>query len=78
MAYKLQLPTTSSIHPIFHLSLLKRHKGNLPTASASLPPDDNLMHTPESVLDHRFKTKQNRVVKQLLIKWAGWPAELAT
>ena len=32
----------------------------------------------ELVLDRRLKTKNNRVVSQLLIKWSGLPLDLAT
>jgi hypothetical protein len=57
VAYKLKLPATSSVHPMFHISLLKKVIGNLPSASPSLPPDTTSMQEPESVLGHRLKTK---------------------
>lgn len=77
MAYKLKLPESSSVHPIFHVSLLKKVKGPIPSTSPVLPPGDESMQTPELVLDRRLKNKNNRVVSQLLV-WMGWPVELAT
>lgn len=77
VAYKLKLPATSSVHPVFHISLLKKVIGNLPSASPSLPPDTTDAGAREcpwsSVEDQRRCT-----MSQLLIKWAGWPSELAT
>jgi hypothetical protein len=79
VAYKLKLPSTSSVHLVFHVSLLKKAIGNLPLVSSSLPPDDRVpMQVPETVLDRRLKNKGRQAVYQLLIKWKGWPPELAT
>ena len=78
MAYKLQLPEGSSVHPVFHVSLLKLFRGNLPTISTPLPSDNMSVQVPELVLDRCLQRKNNRVVVQLLIKWHGWPLELAT
>ena len=78
MAYKLKLPVHNSVHPVFHVSLLKKAIGNTTPVSSALPPDTTSMQEPECILDRRLKNKGRRTISQLLIQWAGWPPELAT
>lgn len=78
VAYRLKLPPTSSVHPVFHVSLLKKALGNIPPVTSSLPPDTPLLQEPELVLDRRLTGKGRRAVHQLLVKWVGCPPELAT
>lgn len=77
VAYKLGLPVSSSIHPVFHVSQLKLavapHK-----VIPSLPHEFDWPRFPESVLQHREVLKGDNQVKQVLIKWSGWPKEMAT
>lgn len=78
VAYKLKMPTESSIHPVFHVSLLKKVSGNPPPQVTPFPQNVETVQVPEMVLDRRWKTKNNRVIPQLLIKWSHLPLELAT
>ncbi|XP_019459958.1 PREDICTED: DNA gyrase subunit A, chloroplastic/mitochondrial-like [Lupinus angustifolius] len=73
VAYKLVLPAQSQVHPVFHVSLLK--KALKPHQQPqSLPPMLNeeweLVVTPEDVLDSR-EDKQGNV--EVLVKWKDLP-----
>ena len=57
VAYKLKLPPGSSVHLVFHVSLLKPMEGQLPKVSPSLPPGDHVLKVPESILDRRMQVK---------------------
>ncbi|XP_077249350.1 uncharacterized protein LOC143888840 [Tasmannia lanceolata] len=81
VAYKLALPPTSRIHPVFHVSCLKKQLGPSVPLHSELPPltDDGYLHPePEEVLDRRMIKTKNQAVTELLIKWRGLPHEDAT
>lgn len=55
VAYKLELPADAKIHPIFHVSLLKKHVGNAAVQS-QLPlmnDNDTFIKEPIAILDRR-------------------------
>jgi len=78
VAYKLELPPMSSIHPVFHVSLLKPASSAVLAVSARLLDLDNNMQVPERVLQSRLHQRGSHSVKQLLIKWSGLDDDLAT
>ncbi|WOH02793.1 hypothetical protein DCAR_0522183 [Daucus carota subsp. sativus] len=72
VAYKLRLPDHCRIHPVFHVSLLKKYIGQTPVSSGTLPEydqEDVMILTPEKVLQRRQVSKGNQTVVQWLIKW---------
>lgn len=78
VAYKLKLPATSSIHNVFHVSLLKPVKGTGPVPFTPLPTDDIPVQVPDMVLDRGAVTRNNRLYHELLVKWRDLPPPLAT
>lgn len=57
VAYRLNLPLTSKIHPVFHYSLLKLHQGPLTHVINPLPPDVHDNHPlvePLAILDGKW------------------------
>ncbi|XP_038997360.1 uncharacterized protein LOC120122251 [Hibiscus syriacus] len=80
VAYKLDLPANLKIHPIFHVSLLKKKVGKKGLISIDPPEvasNGQLKIYPAVVLDQRVITRQNRAVIQLFIQWTNMrPTEL--
>ncbi|GAU25040.1 hypothetical protein TSUD_155140 [Trifolium subterraneum] len=80
VAYKLKLPEGSRVHPVFHVSLLKKAVGNY-HEDKELPDlleEQIEIYDPEAVLTIRKVKQQGEEVKQLLIHWKGKTVEEAT
>jgi len=78
VAYKLDLPAHSAIHPVFHVSQLKCAVGTSHQVIPILPTDFALHLAPEKILQTRSSTRGDKQVSQVLVKWNNLPPELAT
>lgn len=81
VAYKLKLPEGSRVHPVFHVSLLKKAVGNYQEEEAlptQLEGEDYDSVEPEAILATRLVKQHGEEVQQLLIQWKGKPTEEAT
>ncbi|KAA8529666.1 hypothetical protein F0562_034234 [Nyssa sinensis] len=81
VAYRLELPENSKIHPTFHVSCLKQHLGQRNIHSSTLPPiapDGSCKPEPEEILQRRLIRKGNKAEVEVLVKWKGLPVEEAS
>ncbi|XP_035836073.1 uncharacterized protein LOC118484192 [Helianthus annuus] len=78
VAYKLELPSGSKVHPVFHVSLLKPSYGNVsgnPGDLSSFGQDVELSYLPEYVVNNRLGANGEN---EILVKWSQLPIEEAT
>jgi len=81
VAYRLQLPSSAKIHPVFNVSLLRPYVGSPPSALGLVPDIDELgllAAEPVAVLARKLGKRGNHAVVYLLIQWSNRPKEEAT
>ncbi|VAI09232.1 unnamed protein product [Triticum turgidum subsp. durum] len=78
VAYRLLLPPGSRIHPVIHVSQLKKALGEQYKVEAELPPASAALAVPVKVLQRRFRQEGHSAVPQGLIQWSGQSEDLAT
>ena len=83
VAYKLELPETSRVHPVFHVSRLRKrlyNEDNVVDLGILVEYTEPPMqpHEPERVLDfHELRTRHH-VCRQVLVNWKDHPDEGST
>ena len=81
MAYKLELPPYSRVHPVFHVSFLKKVIGDKLPVQTILPELDEegkIILEPEALMETRTRQLRNRSILEYLIKWKNLPIEDST
>lgn len=71
VAYKLDLPASASIHPVFHVSQLKKALPSTHQVSPSIPTISDSRQFPEQILAKKMLSQGFSSVQQVLIKWSG-------
>jgi hypothetical protein len=80
-AHKLDLPDSSQVHPVFHVSQLKPYTAQYTPVFNTLPVVPHLDVAelePEVILERRLVKKGNAAITQVLVKWSQLPTEMAT
>jgi hypothetical protein len=72
VAYQLALPSHSKLHPVFHVSCLKKVIGakcQIQTNLPELAEKGSIWLQPEAVLDQRERRLHQRTIKEVLVQW---------
>lgn len=78
VAYRLKLPPSSMIHPVFHVSQLKKVVREDRPVESHLPLEPLAYQAPEQVLARRWCRQGATPFSQVLVRWTGMPNSLPT
>ena len=81
MAYKLELPASSRVHPVFHVSCLKKVIGDkllVQKILLELDEEGKIILEPEAVMEKRTRQVRNRSISEYLYKWKNLPTKDST
>ena len=84
-SYRLELPSHWRIHPVFHVSLIKPWKEGMymqvPNSDDEITleeTNDQPIYEVETILRWRKRKKGNKLIREFLVVWTGYPLEEAT
>lgn len=78
MAYRLDLLPESLLHPVFHVSTLKKKLGHSVSPFSTLPPVDrhgDFQHAPVQISEGHLVKRRGRAVSEVLVRWSGSSAD---
>lgn len=78
VVYKLQLPPEARIRPVFHVSMLKKKVGEVPSqpdALSAMTDECEMTLQPELVLDACCTKRGSRIMEENLVKLKQLPRE---
>ena len=81
MAYKVELPASSRVHPVFHVSCLKKVIGDkipVQTIFPELDEEGKIILEPKVITETRIHQLRNQSISEYLIKWKNLPVEDST
>ena len=79
VAYRMMLPTTAKIHPVFHVSALKLCKGDHHTQLLPLPlttTEQGPLILPHAIVNHRTVIQNGQPIQQVQVQWDTLPTEV--
>ncbi|KAM3196173.1 hypothetical protein ACQJBY_072047 [Aegilops geniculata] len=71
VAYKLQLPPQATVHPVFHVSQLRRALSPGTTVQPELPYNTNALAVPGEILQSKWRRKNGDMIEQVKVRWTG-------